>query len=480
MPSFSFGGVKKPYIESVFGGRKRQVYNLKRNFLYVPGRPGAYSESTDIDVKVIEEEVILIAQDREDLQKIKEDLAAWLITDEPKELIFDDEPDRVYYALVDGTFDPDDFVNLGSGTITFVVPDGCKYGPELIATFPSDVVSLTNRGTADADPIFELEVKEPVTFAMIQNDKNEYMMIGKPYDLTQQKPYIPEKRVFWHEMDTTVGWTTPATVENGEIAGNITSNGYKFIASSFGTGQNWHGPALKTSIPEAPLQNFKIDVIAEFFNVNQKGNIMGRLEIDLLNDADEVVAKLALTDVYPWSNIVIGQARAGKADSLNHYLINEYGDYTWVWNDFYGVLRILRKGNQWEAYIAKVMSDSGRHHSQRFVRWTDHDGIVTDEITQVRIYMAQFADKPAARMAVHDIKIWRLEEKQDEVPYIADEGDIITFDHKEKLILLNGEPRKDLKDFGASYFTLKPGENQLIVMPENSFDVKCRYRERFK
>lgn len=129
MPSFSFGGVKKPYIESVFGGRKRQVYNLKRNFLYVPGRPGAYFESTDIDVKVIEEEVILIAQDREDLQKIKEDLAAWLITDEPKELIFDDEPDRVYYALVDGTFDPDDFVNLGSGTITFVVPDGCKYGP---------------------------------------------------------------------------------------------------------------------------------------------------------------------------------------------------------------------------------------------------------------------------------------------------------------------------------------------------------------
>ena len=144
-----------------------------------------------------------------------------------------------------------------------------------------------------------------------------------------------------------------------------------------------------------------------------------------------------------------------------------------------GVLRILRKGNQWEAYIAKVMSDSGRHHSQRFVRWTDHDGIITDEITQVRIYMAQFANNPVVGMAVHDIKIWRLEERQDEVPYIAGEGDIITFDHKNADILINGESRMDLKQLGASFFKLKPGENQLVVTPDDSFDVKCRYRPTY-
>lgn len=479
--NFSFNGIKKDYIEIAQGEARPFFAPIEHELIQVPGMPGAYPSFQKMGIRTITIPINIYYQTSAELQKIKEEMADWLITDEPKELIFDDEPDRVYYAKIDNTIsDLEEMIRFGRGTITFICPDPYKYGPELVAEFPSDVVLLRNNGTAEALPIFELEAKEPVTFAMIQNDRNEYMMIGKPYDLTQQEPYTPEKRVFWHEMDTTVGWTTPATVEDGEIAGNITSNGYKFIASSFGTGQNWHGPALKTSIPEAPLRNFKIDVIAEFFNVNQKGNIMGRLEIDLLNDADEVVAKLALTDVYPWSNIVLGQARAGKAGGLNHYLINEYGEYTWVWNDFYGVLRILRKENYWEAYIAKVMSDSGRHHSQRFVRWTDHDGIVTDEITQVRIYMAQFADKPAARMAVHDIKIWRLEERQDEVPYIADEGDIITFDHKEKLILINGEPRKDLKDFGASYFTLKPGENQLIVMPENSFDVKCRYRERFK
>src|SRR5690606_36982452 len=131
------------------------------------------------------------------------------------------------------------FVNQRRGTIEFLVLDGYGYGPEVEAVFPSDVVTLTNNGTAEAEPIFELEVKQPVTFAMIQNQDNDYMMIGKPYDVTTQQPYESEKRVFWSEMNNLTGWTTPGTVEGGTVSGSIKTNGYMFLPESYGTGSGW-------------------------------------------------------------------------------------------------------------------------------------------------------------------------------------------------------------------------------------------------
>ena len=52
-----------------------------------------------IDVPI----VIKAKKDIADLQKVKEDLAAWLVTKQPSELIFDDELDRTYLALIDGS-----------------------------------------------------------------------------------------------------------------------------------------------------------------------------------------------------------------------------------------------------------------------------------------------------------------------------------------------------------------------------------------
>ncbi len=45
------------------------------------------------------------------------------------ELIFDVEPNRTYLAVVDDSFDPDEFVKLGMGTITFICPMPYKLGP---------------------------------------------------------------------------------------------------------------------------------------------------------------------------------------------------------------------------------------------------------------------------------------------------------------------------------------------------------------
>ncbi|MGR6115708.1 distal tail protein Dit [Aeribacillus composti] len=473
----TFRGIRKDYI-TIIRGRKRPPWApLQRNILTVPGLPGGYLTDTVSNPRQIEVPVLIKANSFPDLQKLKEDLAGWLVTDTPQELIFDDEPDRVYFAVVDESLDLEEIVKWGHGIIRFICPDPYKYGPELEAIFPSDVVSLQYKGTAPGDPVFELEATQPVTFAMIQNQNEEYMMIGKPIDVTDT-PYAKYERVFYSDCDSLTGWTTAAPGEiDGNIAGTMETNGTRFQASDYGTGSSWHGPAIKTSLPEV-LTDFKMTAWIALYN-GYAARQVGRVEIYLLDPNGNQVGKVAMKDTRTLQSLAWGEARAGDADNYK-YLINEYGDKPGNWNDFAGHVELSREGNRWRAYFAMVDTSTGRHHTRRIVEWVDTENKFTRNVAQVVVHVGQFGSNEPISCGVYSISIFKINPNQsNKVPYIADVGDIITFDHVTKDILINGESRKDLKDFGARFFELQKGENQFVVLPSNSFAVRVRYRERF-
>src|SRR5699024_4474759 len=115
----------------VLRGRKRPAWApINRELVTVSGMSGAHLSHSKRQVRQITVPVFLMAESFSDLQKIKEDMAEWLIHDEAKELIFSDETYRTYYALVDGGIDLDELVRWGQGDITFICPDPYKYGPE--------------------------------------------------------------------------------------------------------------------------------------------------------------------------------------------------------------------------------------------------------------------------------------------------------------------------------------------------------------
>lgn len=128
-PSFSFNGIKKAFVITE-EGRKHQVYNVKRNLLYIPGLAGALLDSTDQEVKIIQQPITILSDSKSNLRKMEEELSNWLLTDKPVQLIFDEEMDRVYNAVVDGSLDIEDIVTSGRGTITFICPDPYKYSTE--------------------------------------------------------------------------------------------------------------------------------------------------------------------------------------------------------------------------------------------------------------------------------------------------------------------------------------------------------------
>lgn len=475
--SFQFNGITKNYIR-ILRGLERPVWApIEQEIIEVPGRAGGIITSRKTKVRTINVPVRVYTKGFANLQEAKEDLAAWLITDEPKPLVFPDEPDRTYFAEVTGELNLDELVEWGEGVISFVCQDPYKYGPEIEATFPGDVVSLHYNGTAETEPVFEFEVTQPVTFALIQNHLNEYMMVGQPAEVTST-PFQKYEQIFFSECDSLLGWTTANPGEiDGTITGTMKTDGLRFTADSYGTGTGWHGPAIKTSLSEA-LSDFRLVAHVALFNGNVAKQV-GRVEIYLLDENGVPVCKLAVKDMFSDRALTYAEARAGTL-SDGYYMVNEYGDKPGVWNNFEGQVEISREGNKWYAYFAMVDRTTKKHHTRRSVTWFDTAGKYIRNVAQVLVHVGVYGNHSPIDCGVYLIRVYKINQQQQlQIPYIANVGDVITFDHQTNDILINGVSRMDLKDFGARFFSLKKGQNIFNVYPTGSFNVKCYYRERY-
>lgn len=461
MLGFFFNGVSKYYVRAV--KKKRPAWaTLQRNILTVPGRPGGYLQDTDTKPRVIPVTLFLINEDFYDLQKLKEDLAAWLVTNEEKELIFEDEPDRAYYAVIDGSFDPDEFVDTGIGSVNFICPDPYKYGPEKKLEFVN-TLTFNVEGSKETPPTIRVQLKQDSTYLAI-SDGEQINLIGNPIE-PEQIPFEPETRKMWHECNSLVGWSGTTSVEGGTNKGTLKTNGYSFFTDDYGVDTGWHGPAMKRSIG-ASLQDFKIDIL-----LSQKGTSgqIGSVEIALLDVNNQIVAKMLMSKRTGGSPANYARIRAGN-DANGHDLMNERGATEWTWADFEGMLRIVRRGTSWAAYVAKVGAN-GAHHSSLYKSWEDTNGLYNAKITQVQVQVWQYGSISPTTQLIHDIKVFELNQSVNNgVPNIVRTNQIVEFNHKTDKILRDGESVTKEKAFIGEYFSLKPGTNTIIVEPAEAIE----------
>lgn len=477
----TFNLTRKSWVYLLDGRRKPPFASLRRNLVYVRGRPGALLESTDVNPLLIEQPIGFIVHTPEHELQIIDDLKRWLITKEPVPLEFDDEPGRTYFAVVQNSIeDFERMVSLRQGTIQFLCPDPYSYGEEKYAVITSGASIVHNNGIEEADPIFELEVVKHSTFALIQNQDDEYQMIGEPTDV-EHVPFVGEQLLLHSRMNTTNGWTNGTQVDNGSVSGVMISTSNQFVVQNFGSSSDakWHGPALKTSLTEQ-LLDFKVDLLIE--NLNGVSAV-GRVELYLLDANNEIIARIAMTDA--WRTINRNRARSAISNGNRTKNLHRSSETTAeatgeLWNNFDGVIRLQRVGQEWMAYVAKV-NEEGIHYARETKRYFDAGNTYMQKVAQIQVHIGKFGDGPHGQLAIKDLKVWKINRPENHlhIPYILYPGDILTFDHKNDDILLNGESRPDLKQFGASYFKLKPGQNVLVVEPNESFTPRLRYRERY-
>src|SRR5699024_2913353 len=119
-----FNGIEKDYI-TVLRGRMRPFFApLIRDKKF-----DSHLVKTDRGHRFIEVPVFIKYDSLEHFRTLTEDIAEWLVHDEPKVLSFKDETDRLYYALVDDTMNEDFLYNTGTeSVIKFIC--GYKYSQE--------------------------------------------------------------------------------------------------------------------------------------------------------------------------------------------------------------------------------------------------------------------------------------------------------------------------------------------------------------
>ncbi|MCP1324690.1 distal tail protein Dit [Bacillus sp. S0628] len=484
---FSFNGKSNPNVIPLQGKKRPAWAPLERTFLEVPHYPGGRLIRTRTKMRKIIVPVALFYESMEEAEKLKEEIADWLITDQPQELIFDDEKDRTYLAVIDESFDPQQLVNLGEGVLTFICEMPYKLGPTRTVEFQANerglVANIQNKGSLESNPIIEIEVTKPATFLDVWNGDN-YFRIGWPLRM-DQVPVERNQRVMWDEMSTTIGWTDVPNAEDMVGGGAFKVDaGSRLVPVYLGETniKGWHGCIAKKNIPQGPLQDF---IMQAYVGVRSSHpDQMGRVEIGLLDENSDYVARISMNDVHWQAEQNTGFAKLGnkKKPAGERVLINEPGDHPTTWNQYRGRLWLARTGNRWEAYISKFLWNTEKDDSERFVVWEDENNVNMDKVAQVQISISQFSDNMfCTDMSIDDLKIWKVNmHTQDNPPYIFDVGDKVVIDTERSLVSINGKKAINLKDIFSDYPVVSKGSNKLEIMPSDVGIAKVTYRERYR
>lgn len=469
------------------GRRKSPFAPINNNLLRVPGMPGAYIQSTGTDVLYITQPIGFVVNDDKDALAKIDELAEWLITDEPVELQFDDEPGRTYYAKINGGIDDfDKFVNQRRGALVFLCADPYSYGPEKTVETTSDTFIIENNGTADAEPIITLTAKEPTTFAMVSNG-DEYMMIGRPYDV-DETPVEKYPEVRRWRMDSLVGWAHMTEgyflddeVTGGTVSGSnivLSSSGQSFTPSSYGsTRSGWYGPAVRSSLPES-VGDFSITLGVR---ANNDGKGTGKVMAIFLDEDDKIVCSMGLINNRLGTRNMRVLARLNDGNNIRRRRVFDYpgdsGPNSTVFSNRPLNIRLRREGNTFEAYTWQVRD--GIQHARHRETIIDDNPDFQRPIRQVVLFFAKYGNNPVFPMYISGLSVHKSNAlAEEEIPYIAMPDDEIIFDHKTGDCYVNGESVPF--DFGADFFKLKKGVNNIAVLPEDTFDTKIKFREKYK
>jgi predicted phage tail component-like protein len=459
--SFSFDSIKKPYLICEIGKRRSAFAPIKQDLIYVLNRPGALLGSTNTDIRVIEQPIVINGKDRLEVRALEEDLADWLITSESKPLIFDDEPNRVYFAKVDGSLNIEDIARFGRGTITFICLDPYKYGglKDPIFTNLSSPITLHNGGTAPSLPTFRFVLSQPTTYLDIIADE-DYMRIGRPVTVDQTS-FQKYTKILTANGASMTGWASALFApDGGTNSGTMAADGLDYYASSYGSGSAWHGPTLAQSTSETGSDY----LIRAFFNVGNNPSQRARTEVYLLNASSQVIGKISVVLRKSTGGVDVEVNLRNGANSK--YIVS----MDWTYSDFFGYMDIEKEGTEFKFSIAqqgpKGDGSNYTRHKQTF-SFNDLNNEFQQDLAAVGMHIGTHGTFPTPSKArIRLIEVYKINKEPEGIPYIGDAGDVFEFNHKESKIYKNGDPFKG-KDFGARFFHLKKGDNVFVVNPSD-------------
>lgn len=461
-------------------GRNDSEYDITTHD--VPGLDGVIEEGNPtLNPRIISVRFRIKADTSTHLQRKFEKLRS-LLEGSKKELAFTDD-EFFFYATNQALEIPDETSNSLTSVITFLCSDPYKYSPEKTVIFPSDLVVVNNEGTAEAFPIYEMTVTAPITFAMIQNHLEESMLIGEPADDDVQ---IVDTRtsVLYENGSTLNEWSATTNIEFLNNDNNIDSlNGVMgtdaagIRPDSYGTAKNkQRGPAIYKELSE-PIQDFEMETTFDILSNREIENF--RMMIYFNDENMNPIGQIGIKDNSRNYKRRRPIAQVGRHNQ--HVLLGDSSktiDNARNTTLFY--FRMKREGQRFTFYVGEWQGQ--KHINTWEESFNDINNEFQGELKFITLFIGSYQDRVTpSRLRMNSVEIFELTTIQDDqTPYIAYPGDIITIDTQSEEMLINGEDAMTEKAFITDFFTLKKGENTLAVLPEDSLEVEMRYRERRK
>ncbi|MBP1080801.1 MULTISPECIES: distal tail protein Dit [Bacillus] len=454
----------------------RGIFGREIDMLSVPGRAGGYLRKTNTPVRPINIDCFFSFADEFELRKKLEELNVILHTEEPAPLIFSDEPDRIYYAIFQNVSEGYENKGTYQAELNFVCPDPYKYrATEAVGYYNQETLQsgivLKNSGAAATPPTFEVTLKDKVTYLDIAGE-NDYMRVGTS-ESTEDTPYDKYQKV-WESTPTMTGWASASYVPDGGIkTGTMTVQNGDFVATDYGTGIAWHGPAVMQSIGSV-LSDYYFRV---YFNVSSNHGQLTRCEAYLLNTSGQPIGKLVALVRHASSEVEVEvNIRSGGKST---YFVNQ----KWKFRSFLGYIDIEKVGQSFVAHVAqqRIGEDGKIYTSEKYAfSFNDLNNEFQEDLAAVGLHIGANNTNTPGIARFRGAEVSTVNQQENGVEYIGGAGDTFTFDHKASRIYKNGELFMR-KDFGARFFELAKGMNTLIFNPTEAIDhVKVRWRDRFK
>lgn len=251
---------------------KRSVLPNRSNFSkQIPTMNGSYFTGSKYSERTITLEAAIFAKTREEYASKVEKLAEILNTEGPVQMIIDDEPYKMYYAVLDGSTDLSKFAQTGRVNLNFICHDPLAYSMYWNTYQPNSkgVFTVESYGTADTYPLIDVDFVNKGCFFQLTNPKGQTVLIGKPKDSTQTTVSATDVLVNDNcQASSTMTTLSESLLDsNRKVTGQygVGFNGNGIVCTNFGTSQEgkWTGAAFKRNIGQN-VSEFEVTVDMTF------------------------------------------------------------------------------------------------------------------------------------------------------------------------------------------------------------------------
>lgn len=379
----------------------------------------------------------------------------------PKPLIFEGAPDRVFYAIPSSDLEFEEDGCLGTGTITWIVPDGLAHSTAE-KSFEADTnssgileVTISNAGTESV----------PVDYTITHNNENGFIGIVSEYgaielgDIKELDGETAEKSQLLMNYRNYSGYSAMTTGQGIFFADYVKSGTFKETTyegtsyldiDSAGAGTGWHGAAKSVTIPAdfngvVGAQNFALQAKAWFrpTAVNQLGIIEYAV-------ADEDGAHLMSVRIAKWD---LNRETAA--------IIFCVGGKEMKRVEFQSMHSQLMVHDSGQFYMAK----SGDKFEFSFggIYQFCVPELEDKKAKTVSVFIGQRDSYPMVERMRMQYLTFRKDNVTDwrDIPNRYQEGDVIYIDGKSGKTYKNGSPNAGDEVRGSTYFRVPPGETKV-------------------